>query len=217
VSETISIYGVSKEQKTWIKELIGTYAQKNESSKGQALYKILTDYIDLIKKGIITPEVISVEDKRQFDELQKYCDRGLMQIIGGIPVCGKKSKLGIGAHESFIYPKDHPDEDLRGQTMRYEDIMKSCELCKQSFTEDPRIKQLIERMTIILDKGQSIELYFCYHPQIENIVFTAFRDAQMYCPKFNRYVNLEKNCILKGCEFMNIMKITAPSPKPIEE
>lgn len=211
-------FNLTEMQLEYVNKFITNYQEIKElANQGDALYQLIQEYQDLKLKGIIEPEIISPETKRQDDELIKFCDRGLMQIIGDIPTCGKKSKLGIGAHEPFIYPKDHPDETLRGQRMRHDDIIKSCELCKQSFTEDPRIKELIERMTQVLDKDQLIQLYLCYHPQLENIIFSAFKDCTIYCAKLNRNVNLEKNCLIKKCTFMEIMNIQIPPPQNRED
>lgn len=173
--------------------------------------------LDKLEKILSIPEVeiITSEERDENEYILSICDRGLMQIIGGIPTCGQKIfPRGITTMKPFIYPKDTPNEGIK---MEVVDIEKTCGLCKQSFTEDSRIQELMDRMSLMYDPNQPIELYFCFHPSLSNFMFTAFKDAIILCAKINRNVKLEKQCILRNCEHLETMSITAPPPTKKEE
>lgn len=169
---------------------------------------------DIGVEKITDVEVISSEDKKKLEEyerskdyLESNCDRSLLEYIGGIPMCGKRAKLGIGAIEPFIYPEDHIRS---GELMSVVDIEGVCKLCKQEFSEDKRLKELMKAVEVASGEREK-DLYACTNPNVlNNIQLSLNVNTKFLCPDDGRNVTIKKTCMKRHCPSLEIVKIIIP-------
>jgi hypothetical protein len=164
-------------------------------------------------QNVMEPDVIIKKEyiytKEELELLEQICDRGLLKIIDGVPTCGQQmNSQGIRGQLPFIYTKGHTNE---GNLKTVEDIISTCEQCKQRYIEDPRIKELMQTI-IKISVNRKAELYFCMHDSfIEGNPFTFVPEAKFPCPLNNRQVRIDRTCIKTNCPYFRRMSMDIPS------
>ena len=159
---------------------------------------------------IITPEIM-----KRNKALESICERRLLTVINNVPYCGQSTfPKGIGALKPFIYAEKTLPK--YGQVMSLSDIERACEMCKQSYAESGRLKDLVDALTKELNEDREANLYFCNHPDIMNEMFTAFPLAKFFCATSMRNVTIASTCLKNECVNLEIVKVQFP-PRTIEE
>ena len=186
----------------------------NIDKQEDAMVEICTQYMNLIVPKAMEPDdVIEPSEAIKYaDDLMQLCNRGLLSIIGGVPVCGQQ-QYPSGNKRFFIYPKEHPK---KGMIMNYEDIKRECELCKQSLAQSKKIQGLMKMLTQELNEIREVTLYWCEHPHLDVDLFTAFPTAKFPCAKYLRDVSVDQTCMDEDCEYLKLQKIKLP-PRYTEE
>ena len=186
----------------------------NIDKQEDAMVEICTQYMKFIVPKAIEPdEVIEPSEVSKYaDELMKLCDRNLITIIGGVPVCGQQ-QYPSGNKRFFIYPKEHP---RKGMIMSFEDIKKECELCKQSLAHSKKLSGLMKMLTQELNEIREVILYMCQHPHLSVDLFTAFPTAKFPCAKHLRDVSIDQTCMAENCEYLKLHRMTIP-PRDFDE
>ena len=216
---------MSEEQKVICTESVNIASTEDGvSTRGDALALVCKHYLKMQygkevseePSEALIPEVMTVEQIADMKKLSNICDRKLLKVIGGVPTCGQKTyPSGIKTQSPFIYTyKEHPDY---GQVMSLEDIVSTCELCKQSFAESGKIRELIDMLTSELNENREAILYFCRHEDIMAEVFTAFANAKFYCPYNNRNVTISHTCLESECTNLHIERVILPPRIPISQ
>lgn len=217
-STTISAR-LSHEQKAICNEALNIASEElgKGSNKGDALTIVCRRYLEMQygkdaseePRDVLIPEVMTVEQIADMKKLSNICDRKLLKVIGGIPTCGQKTyPSGIKTQSPFIYTyKEHPSY---GQVMSLDDIISTCDLCKQSFAESGKIRELIDTLTAELNENREAVLYFCRHEDLMAEVFTAFANAKFFCPFNNRSVTVSHTCLESECTNLHIERIILP-------
>lgn len=190
-------------------------------NKGQAIASVCRSFLEMQygkevseeSTEVLIPEVMTVEQIADMKKLSNICDRKLLKVIGGIPTCGQKTyPSGIKTQSPFIYTyKEHPSY---GQVMSLDDIIATCDLCKQSFAESGKIRELIDTLTAELNENREAVLYFCRHEDLMAEVFTAFANAKFFCPFNNRNVTVSHTCLESECTNLHIERIILPPRIP---
>lgn len=219
--KTISIK-VSQEQRTICFEALNIASEESEiSNRGDALTFVCRRYLEFQygkdasgePREVLIPEVMDPAKIEEFKKLSSICERGLLRVIDGTPFCGQRTyPSGLKTQTPFIYSvKALPNY---GQIMSHEDIITTCDLCKQSFAESGKIKELIDTLTQELNENREAVLYFCRHEDLMAEVFTAFANAKFFCPFNNRNVTISHTCLESECTNLHISRILLPPRIP---
>ncbi len=185
--------------------------------KGEALLLIGRHYINYMNPQIETlepDEIITPEMRARKKTLEAICERRLLTVISGVPYCGQSTfPKGIGAMRPFIYTeKTLPNH---GQIMSITDIESTCDMCKQSYAESGRLKDLVDALTKEMNEDREANLYFCNHPDIINEMFTAFPLAKFFCAITMKNVTIANSCLKNECTNLEIVPVKFP-PRDIE-
>jgi len=188
--------------------------------KGEALLLIAKHYSDFINpplesETLIPDEILTPEILKRNKRFEAICERRLLTVINSVPYCGQSTfPKGIGAMKPFIYTEKTLPK--HGQIMSISDIERTCEMCKQSYAESGRLKDLVDAMTKELTEDREANLYFCNHPNIVNEMFTAFPLAKFFCAIAMRNVTIANSCLKNECTHLEIISVKFP-PRDIEE
>ncbi len=193
------------EDREWIDKLFKERdVDKHPKEIDLAVDLFKTEYAKRSGNNVEAVVVLTPEQIEETTVLMNLCPRGLLKVIDTVATCTQRIyPSGLKGNEPFIYGKGYPNV---GKVMRYEDIREQCESCTQKWSEKARLEEALKGFM----KAET-PLYFCEHPDVLNVVFTAVKEAKRPCPKQSlKEVRIDRTCINSRCNYIRIQTLTLP-------